>query len=319
MGEVVPFKPEEAVSEPRLEDGYCKVVNALAEGLASHPLTSIQQRVVWAVIRMTYGWGKAKDVIACSQLAEVSGLTRQQCNIALSQLLSYGVIIRQGGSRSPIKVNTRTADWSFPEKGTQGRFTPSVNSNNKNCSVNSNSVHSTNSNSMHTKDKESYKNTSCSSTSQNPPSKSSPKKPDPKIREGAAIQNKSGTQWGYPEDLELAEMIAQVIDNRLEQDAPNNRNMASWANTIRLMREQNNRTPEMIRALFAFAMNDEFWSGNIESPGALRKHWTKLAMKRKAQRDGGGKHAKGGNDSSGGSGLDKQFTDFQHARDTFED
>lgn len=314
MGEVVQFKPEDSVSEPRLLDGYCKVVNALAEGLASHPLTSIQQRVVWAVIRMTYGWGKAKDTVACSQLAEVSGLTRQQCNTALSQLIAYGVVIRQGGSRSPIKVNTKTAEWSLPEKGTTGRFTPRVNSNNKNCSVNSNSVHSTNSNSVHTKEKRKVsKNTACSS------SQNSRKKTSPKIREGAAIQNPSGSQYGYEIDLELAETIGQVIDHRLGQDAPKNRNMTSWANTIRLIREQDERTPEMIRALFAFAMNDSFWSGNIESPGALRRNWTKLAMKRKAQRDGGEDYAKGSRGSESGSGLDKQFTDINHARATFED
>lgn len=314
MGEVVQLKPEVSVSEPRLDEGYCRVVNALAEGLASHPLTSIQQRVVWAVIRMTYGWGKPKDVIACSQLADISGLTRQQCNTALSQLIEYGVVIRLGGSRSPIKVNTKTSEWSFPKKDTKGRFTPSVNSNNKNCSVNSNSVHSTNTNTVHTKDKRKVsKNTACSS-SQNSPTKSSPK-----IREGAAIQNRSGTQYGYAVDLELAEMIAQVIDRHLGQDAPANRNMANWANTVRLMREQDNRTDQMIKALFAFAMNDSFWKGNIESPGALRRNWTKLAMKRKALREGGTGNAKGGTDHSAGSGLDRQFTDLNHARDTFED
>ena len=54
--------------KPALKEGYCRVVNALAEGLASHPITSVQQRVVWAVIRMTYGWSKGKDRIAAASL-----------------------------------------------------------------------------------------------------------------------------------------------------------------------------------------------------------------------------------------------------------
>lgn len=152
--------------KPALGDGYCRVVNALAEGLASHPVTAIQQRVIWAVIRMTYGWQKSKDRIAASQLAEITGLTRQQCSTALNQLIDAGVIVREGGSRSPIKMNTKTDEWSFEKKATKGLINQRVNRNNKLCSLNSNSVHSTNSNSVHTKDKRhSYRKTTSYSSS----------------------------------------------------------------------------------------------------------------------------------------------------------
>lgn len=188
--EVIPFQNprQERMSDdkPSLNDGYCRVVNALAEGLASHPITSIQQRVVWAVIRMTYGWSKAKDRIAASQLAELTGLRRQQCSTALNQLIEAGVIIREGGSRSAVKLNTKTDEWTFEEKGTKGLIQERVNTNHDSCSVNSNCGHSTNSNSVHTKDKrQSYRNTSYSSSSQSedqgptPGGKSQRKKPCP--------------------------------------------------------------------------------------------------------------------------------------------
>lgn len=314
MGQVVYLDPEDNVDEPSLQDGYCKVVNALAEGLSSHPLTSIQQRVMWAVIRMTYGWGKPKDTIAAIQLAEVSGLSRQQCSIAVNQLIEYGVIIREGGSRSPIKINTKTSQWSFPKKATKGLIKERVNTKNKLCSVNSNCGHSTNSNCGHTKDKRNKEKNTPYSSSQNflDPS------PEKSVRPDAAIQNKSGSQYGYQIDLEISELIANAVDSKLEQDAPANRNMAGWANTVRLMRERDGRDPAAIRALFAWAHADSFWSQNILSPAKLRDKWAQLAMKRNSQRQGISNET--GRPASGsGSGLDRQFTDLQYARDTFED
>lgn len=59
----------------------------------------------------------------------------------------------------------------------------------------------------------------------------------------------------------------------------------AWAKVIRLMRERDRRTLREIAELFAFANADEFWQANIESPGALRRQWNKLALKR--QRAGG--------------------------------
>lgn len=152
--------------KPELGDGYCRVVNALAEGLASHPITSVQSRVLWAVIRMTYGWNKGKDRIAASQLAEITGMRRQHCSTALNELIEANVIIREGGSRSPIKINTKVGQWTFKQKATKGGNKVRVNGNSEKGSVNGNSVHSTNGNSVHTKDsKDIYRKTTSYSSS----------------------------------------------------------------------------------------------------------------------------------------------------------
>jgi len=176
----VEFSRQERMSgeKPALNDGYCRVVNALAEGLASHPLTSVQQRVLWAVIRMTYGWNKGKDRVAASQLATITGMRRQQCSSALNELIEMGVIIREGGSRSAIKINTKTSQWKFQKKATKGLIKERVNSIHELCSVNSNSGHSTNSNSGHTKDsKDIYRKTTSYSPS---PSDSQADQPESK-------------------------------------------------------------------------------------------------------------------------------------------
>ena len=50
-----------------------------------------------------------------------------------------------------------------------------------------------------------------------------------------------------------------------------------WANSIRLMREQDHRKHEEIWRVFRFANSDQFWGSNILSPDSLRRHFAKLA------------------------------------------
>lgn len=168
--EIIPFQAPRQESmpddKPSLTAGYCRVVNALAEGLAGASLTSVEHRVVWAVIRLTYGWQKGKDRIAASQLAEVTGLTRQKCSSTLAGLIERGVIIREGGSQSPIKLNTKTEEWEAREKRTKAPERHLVNRNCKNGSVNPKTVHKDNPETVHTKDrKDNSKNPSDSLSS----------------------------------------------------------------------------------------------------------------------------------------------------------
>lgn len=134
--------------QPQLEDGYFRIVNALADGFAMARISQHQHQVIWAIIRKTYGWGKGKDRIAGSQLAELTGLTRQQCNNALIKLIEQKIVIREGSSRGVLKINTKTAEWVVAEKGTIGN----VHTNNSNRSVNTNSVRSVNTICDHTKE-----------------------------------------------------------------------------------------------------------------------------------------------------------------------
>ena len=314
---ILPFKStrQERMPDdkPILDDGYCRVVNALAEGLASHPISSVQQRIVWAVIRMTYGWGKGKDVIAASQLAKITGMRRQVCSSALNELIEMGVIIREGGSRSAIKINTKTGQWKLEKKATKGLINERVNSNPDFCSVNSNSGHSMNSNSGHTKDKRNKDNNTTCYLSENP----KPNLPAETKKPGAAIQNKSGTKFGYSVDLEIASFIANTINSKLGSDAPPKQDLAAWANTIRLMREKDNREPAAIRALFSWANQDPFWSANILSPEKLRKQWSALAVKRNSQRNGGGNETNRTSGSQSDERLTRQLTDIDYARENF--
>lgn len=111
-------------------------------------------------------------------------------------------------------------------------------------------------------------------------SKSSPRKAKPE----AAVSSPKGDKWGTADDLKAAQWIFQLI-TRISPSAkiPN---WSGWANDVRLMREQDNRTHSDICQMFKFANQDSFWKSNILSPAKLRDKWTQLEAKRNTQGQG---------------------------------
>lgn len=113
-----------------------------------------------------------------------------------------------------------------------------------------------------------------------PATSENPDRPD------AAIQ--SGKHWGTREDMELAEWMWTALARQLGSDKPRKPNMARWANDVRLMRQQDNREPRHIKALYAWCRQHDFWAANIQSPAKLREKWSQLALQRKTERRGPG-------------------------------
>ncbi len=96
----------------------------------------------------------------------------------------------------------------------------------------------------------------------------------------AAVYTPSGSKWGTAEDVRVAEWIfsrARMINPTCK--APD---MTAWSNTVRLMRQIDNRSHQDICAMYDWASKDSFWHRNILSPEALRKQWDKLTMQRSA-------------------------------------
>lgn len=92
------------------------------------------------------------------------------------------------------------------------------------------------------------------------------------------IYTPSGKSWGTADDLKAARWIyTQLLTVNATLSEPK---WVEWANTIRLMRQQDNRTHYEICDLLKWASKDEFWKTNILSPSSLRKQWDKLSTKR---------------------------------------
>lgn len=80
------------------------------------------------------------------------------------------------------------------------------------------------------------------------------------------------------DDMRLARFIFSKIRS-LNKDFKEP-NFNSWADTVRLMRERDNRTHKQIQDVFLFAHSDIFWQTNILSVNSLRDKFDVLQVKK---------------------------------------
>jgi hypothetical protein len=85
-----------------------------------------------------------------------------------------------------------------------------------------------------------------------------------------------------PEDEHLALEMFEAI-KAITPDLPVKVDIGAWANTIRLMREQDKLSIPFIREVFTWANKDSQWRPIIISPDTLRKQITAIFAKKKEQ------------------------------------
>jgi phage replication O-like protein O len=145
--------------EKKLSAGFCPVPNEIIEALAGGKLAAREFQIVAAVIRKTFGWGKDADRVAASQLAELTGIRRQECSMLLCRLIERKIITRQGGSRGPIQVNPNLDEWTEREKSTQDNISGRVTTKTELSSLTTKHSHSVTTDVRHTIDKKDTINT----------------------------------------------------------------------------------------------------------------------------------------------------------------
>lgn len=80
------------------------------------------------------------------------------------------------------------------------------------------------------------------------------------------------------EQAELAGLLKdKILSNNRNAKVPDK--LDNWANTMRLMIEQDKRTAEDIKVVIEWCQQDSFWSTNILSADKLRKQFDQLKMK----------------------------------------
>lgn len=261
------IKPE----QPRmaeLEDGYTKLANELLESLSCCNLTARQFRVMLALIRKTYGFGKKNDRIADSQLAEVSGLSRQNVNKAKKELISMNYIIIEGNK---IGVNKEVSAWKNQSRDSVSNLKTKNVSNLETNEVSRLETHKRNT--LKKKEITNLSSENSNESSDRPSEKVLAVKPD------AVVSSPKGNKWGNADDLKAAQWIySQVL---IVSPATNEPNWATWANDVRLMRQLDGHTHQDICRMFKWANMDSFWCSNVLSPAKLREKWPTLVIQSK--------------------------------------
>lgn len=104
-----------------------------------------------------------------------------------------------------------------------------------------------------------------------------------KRREEKSIKKKT-TSSSCPrkfsdDDLKAAQwMWEQVLALYPQDKEPKPPNIDKWADTVRLIRQQDKRAHKQICEVFQWANRDSFWQKNIRSPSKLREQWDTLVL-----------------------------------------
>lgn len=94
-------------------------------------------------------------------------------------------------------------------------------------------------------------------------------------QDGFFISTPNGKKWGDEIDLKISKEIFQGV--QVVCSCAKEPNWPHWANDVRLMRQQDNRTPADILKMFKWSNKHPFWGSNILSPRKLREKWDILS------------------------------------------
>ncbi|MGY9986492.1 replication protein [Citrobacter freundii] len=113
LAKVIPFRPSVSVVERQvadIDDGYTRIANELLEAVMAADLTARQLKVVLAVIRKTYGFGKKFDRITNTQISVMTGIHHTHVCKAKNEMIAMNIIVTNGLA---IGVNKVISDWNF--------------------------------------------------------------------------------------------------------------------------------------------------------------------------------------------------------------
>ena len=93
-------QPLATYGNPQKENGYTPIANELLEQIISFDFSKRQLLVLFAIIRMTYGYSKKSDALSRVQISKLTNLDRSHVSRALTELIEMNVIIKHETGRT---------------------------------------------------------------------------------------------------------------------------------------------------------------------------------------------------------------------------
>lgn len=110
------------MASPQCENGYVRIANELYEAILRSKLHGQELKVMLAVIRLTYGFGKKEDAISHGQISKLTGIPRVKVIKIVQRLVLYRVLgSSPQGTRKPsiMRINKDFDSWvDSPPQGT---------------------------------------------------------------------------------------------------------------------------------------------------------------------------------------------------------
>lgn len=224
------------------------IIHELVEKLAHTRLSGYENNIIWAVIRMTYGWHKKEDWISGSQLSKLTRILPNHCLSTVHKLVLKNILIKNG---LKIGLNKNTKTWLVPESVVLESVVPE--------SVRSSTQIRTQPvlRSVHTKEIITKEiNT-----------------------KEIIVDNKK-----FKEDSQeyiLAKLLSDLI--RKNNEKAKTPNLQNWAADIDKMLRIDGHSFTEIQTIIYWSQQDTFWLQNILSASKLREKFSSLWIKAKTQ------------------------------------
>ena len=255
-----------------LSNGYTRIANEIQKLKPRLRMSGREWQCLEAVIWLTYGWNKKSDRVTNTVISELTGLSDSHVSDAIKLLAAREIIFsHKHGVMKTVGINTELSAWIL-DKPKTGKLFPKTGISFPESEKTFPETVDTQENNKNNIKRSSYRN---SEESRNEKTQKFLSR-HPEAADG--IYTPAGKSWGTADDLKAARWIFDKVTTvNASLSEPN---WVEWANTIRLMRLQDNRSHYEICELFKWANEDEFWKVNILSPSSLRKKWDQLATKR---------------------------------------
>jgi len=101
-------------ASPQCENGYTKIANELFDAIIRTGIPGQEMRIMLAVMRLTYGYGKTKDQISYGQLSKITGIPRPRVIEHVKSLVSKKRLgSLNNGTRKPLTmwINKDYLQW----------------------------------------------------------------------------------------------------------------------------------------------------------------------------------------------------------------
>ncbi len=83
------------MASPQIEKGHVKIANDLFERILEYPFTGVELKIVWAVIRYTYGWNRTKAHMTFYQISKMINQDRSNVRKSVHKLNKEKVMFMQ--------------------------------------------------------------------------------------------------------------------------------------------------------------------------------------------------------------------------------
>jgi phage replication O-like protein O len=110
-----------SADSPQLEEGFTPIANSIMEALARTQLSGYEWRVLFFLLRKTYGWNKKSDRISLSQFVDGTGINQRRVIEAINSLIAKNIIHKTSAEKRTSKgreyeFNKHYGSWVLVRK-----------------------------------------------------------------------------------------------------------------------------------------------------------------------------------------------------------